>query len=66
MRYSIEPGDRIYLKGYGFLSFAENMGINATKAAKSLSKMYSQKLLDNAKKIYNKCTKNCFKESNSQ
>ena len=43
MRYSIEPRDRIYVKGYGFLSFAKNMG-------KSLSNKYSQKLLDNAKK----------------
>ena len=25
MRYSIEPRDRIYVKGYGFLSFAKNM-----------------------------------------
>ena len=23
MRYSIEPKDRIYAKGYGFLSFAK-------------------------------------------
>ena len=43
MRYSIEPRDRIYVKGYGFLSFAKNMG-------KSLSNKYSQKLLDSAKK----------------
>ena len=43
MRYSIEPRDRIYVKGYGFLSFAKNM-------AKSLSDKYSQKLLDSAKK----------------
>ena len=43
MRYSIEPTDRIYVKGYGFLSFAKNMG-------KSLSNKYGQKLLDNAKK----------------
>ena len=43
MRYSIEPGDRIYVKGYGFLSFAKNMG-------KSLSNKYGQKLLDSAKK----------------
>ena len=28
MRYSIEPRDRIYVKGYGFLSFAKNMGKN--------------------------------------
>ena len=26
MRYSIEPRDRIYVKGYGFLSIAKNMG----------------------------------------
>ena len=43
MRYSIEPRDRIYVKGYGFLSFARNMG-------KSLSKRYGQKRFDRAKK----------------
>ena len=43
MRYSIEPRDRIYVKGYGFLSFAKNMG-------KSLSNKYGQKLLDSAAK----------------
>ena len=43
MRYSIEPRDRIYVKGYGFLSFAKNMG-------KSLSSKYGRKLLDSAKK----------------
>ena len=26
MTYSIEPRDRIYVKGYGFLFFAKNMG----------------------------------------
>ena len=40
MRYSIEPRD---VKGYGFLSFAKNMG-------KILSNKYGQKLLDRAKK----------------
>ena len=43
MRYSIEPRERIYVKGYGFLSFAKNMG-------KSLSSKCGQKRLDNAKK----------------
>ena len=43
MRYSTEPRDRIYVKGYGFLSFTKNMD-------KSLSKKYGQKLLDSAKK----------------
>ena len=26
MRYSIKPRDRIYVKGYGFLSFAKKLG----------------------------------------
>ena len=26
MRYSIEPRDRIYVKGYGLLPFAKNIG----------------------------------------
>ena len=43
MRYSIETRDRIYVKGYRFLSFAKNMG-------KILSNKYGQKLLDSAKK----------------
>ena len=44
MRYSIEPRDRIYVKGYGFLFFAKNTG-------KSLSNKYGQNLLDSAKKF---------------
>ena len=51
MRYSIEPRDRIYVKGYGFLSFAKNLGTHATKVAKNMSNKYSEKLLDSAKKI---------------
>ena len=43
MRYSIGPRDRIYVKGYRFLSFAKNMG-------KSLSNKTGQKLLDSSKK----------------
>ena len=43
MRYSVEPIDRIYVKGYGFLSFAKNMG-------KSSSNKYGQNFLDRAKK----------------
>ena len=46
-RYSIEPRDRIYVKGYGFLSFAKNMG-------KSLCNKYGQKVLDSAKKSISK------------
>ena len=43
MRYPIEPRDGIYVKGYGFFSFAKNMG-------KSLNNKCVQKLLDSAKK----------------
>ena len=39
MRYSFEPRDRIYLKGYGFFSFAKNIG-----------NKYGEKLFDTAKK----------------
>ena len=43
MRYPIEPRDRIYVKWYGFLFFAKNMG-------KNLRNKYGQNLLDSAKK----------------
>ena len=43
MRYSIEPRERRYVKGYGFLSFAKNIDRN-------LSNKYGQKLVDTAKK----------------
>ena len=43
MRYSIEPTSRIYVKGYGFLSFAKNIG-------KTLRNKYGRKLINSAKK----------------
>ena len=30
-RYSVQPRDRILVKGFGFLSFAENVGRNIGK-----------------------------------
>ena len=42
MRYSTEPRDRTYVKGYEFLSFDKSM-------RKNLSNKYGQKLLNNAK-----------------
>ena len=39
MRYSIEPRDLIYMKGYRFMSFTKN-----------LSNKHSQKIIDTAKK----------------
>ena len=50
MRYSIEPRERRHVKGYGFLSFARNIGAHATKVAKNMSNKYGQKLVDTAKK----------------
>ena len=43
MCYSIEPGDRSYVKGHGFLSLAKNIG-------KNISNKYSQTFVDSAKK----------------
>ena len=59
MRYSIEPRDRIYVKGYGFLSFAKNMG-------KSLSNKYGQKRFDSTKKSTTDAIKTASKKSNSR
>ena len=50
MRYSIEPRERRYVQGYGFLSFARNIGTHAAKAAKNMNNKYSQKFVDTAKK----------------
>ena len=44
MRCSIEPRDRICVKGYGFLSFAKTMSKNLSICG------YGQKLLDSTKK----------------
>ena len=40
MRYSIEPKKTRYVKGYGFLSFAKNIGTDAAKVAKNMSNKY--------------------------
>ena len=42
MRYSTEPRERTYVKGYGFLSFGRNIGRN-------LSYKNGKKLVDTAK-----------------
>ena len=42
-QYSFEPKDKRYVKDYGFLSFAKNIGQN-------ISNKYGQKVVDNAKK----------------
>ena len=50
MRYSIKPKKRIYVKGYGFLSLAKNIGTYAIKVAQTTSYKYNQKRLDSGKK----------------
>ena len=57
MTYSVQPTDRIFVKGYGFLSFAKNVGKNIGKnISNNLSGIYSpgmlpmcQKIIDHAK-----------------
>ena len=54
MRYSIELKDRIYVKGYRFLSFAKSMG-------KNVNNKYGQKRLGGAKKSTTDATKTASK-----
>ena len=49
MCYSIELRKRRHVKGYGFLSFAKNIGTHAGKVGKNVSNKYSKKLVDTAK-----------------
>ena len=49
MRYSTEPKFRIYVKGYGFLSFTRKFGDR-----------YGKKLMNTATKNWNRRCKNCF------
>ena len=51
MRYSIEPRDRVYVKGYGFMSFA-----------RSMSNKYEKKLVDTAKNLLQMQQKLLLKE----
>ena len=52
MRCSFEPRDRVYVKGYGFMSFARNM-----------SNKYGKKLVDTAKKSAADATKTASKRA---
>ena len=43
-RHSVQPRDRMLVKGYGFLFFAKNMGKNIGKnISKTLCGKYNQK-----------------------
>ena len=58
MRYSIEPRERRYVEGYGFLSFARNFSNKygnklmntAIKAGSNFNSKYGKKLTDAARK----------------
>ena len=52
MRYSLEPKDRVYVKGYGFMSFAGSM-----------SNKYGKKLVDTAKKYATDAIKTASKRA---
>ena len=56
MRYSIEPRDRVYVKEYGFMSSAKNIG-------KNLINKYSQKIIDTLKKSATNATKTASKRA---
>ena len=52
MRYSVEPRDRIYVKGYGFMS-----------VAKSMSNKYGKKIVDTTKKSATNAIKTASKRA---
>ena len=50
MQYSVPPRHLIFVKSYGYLTFAKNMGKNIVKnTSKNLRFKYSQKLLYHTK-----------------
>ena len=56
MCYSIECKDRMYVKGYGFVSFAKYIG-------KNVKTKYSQKLFDQTKKYTTDAIKTASKRA---
>ena len=49
MPYSVQPRNKIFVKGYGFLSFSKTMGKSIGKSiSKNLSDKYRQTRLDHA------------------
>ena len=42
MHYSIEPRERRYVKGYGFMSFARNFNDKYSKSLMDLSKTFAK------------------------
>ena len=54
MRYSIEPRERRYVKGYGFMSFARNFNDKYSKCLMDASKTFAKTA---GKKILKETTK---------
>ena len=42
MRYSIEPGERRFVKGYGFMSFARDFNDKYSKSLRNASKTFAK------------------------
>ena len=64
MGYWVQPSDRIFVKDYGFLSFAKTIGKNiGQNISKILSSKYRQKILDHAKKSVTDALKNSSKRA---
>ena len=62
-RYLIGSRERRHVKGYGFLSFARNIGTHTTKVAKNISNKYGQKLADTARKSATEAIKTTSKRA---
>ena len=61
-RYSIQPRDLMFVKGYGFSSFSKNMDKNIGKnISKNLSGKYSPKFFDHPKKSWTDALKTSSK-----
>ena len=63
-RCSVQPNDRIFVRGYWFLSFARNMGRNIVKnVSKKLNSNYSQTFFDHTKQSDTDPLKNASKKA---
>ena len=60
IRYSVQLRDRRFVKGYGILPFAKNMGRNISK---NLLGQYNQKVIHHAKQSASDAFKTASKKS---
>ena len=67
MRYSVQPRDKIFVIGYGLLSFPKNMRENFGKnISKNVRSKYSQNFLDHAKQSATDALKTASKVETQQ